>query len=170
MGECTFDREDGGQLLVVDVDQARRFLGRVLGFGRDDRDRLAKVLDFAHREHRTIVELWPEPWSRGRDVICAERGNDARHRQGFRRIDCDDPCVRDRQRHELAVQLTRQVNVGDVFLGSSYTVLAPNATDWLADHWSTTCGGISRTLDDVTSCSPASARPWATVWIASTIW
>ena len=99
--------EDGGQLLVLDVDQAGGQLGRVLRLGRHDRHRLAVVLRLAIGDDGAISELWTE----ARDGPGQVRGRHdqahARDRERLARVDRDDAGPRRSQRDELRVRARR---------------------------------------------------------------
>jgi hypothetical protein len=52
-------------------------------------------------------------------------------------VDLADSCVRNGQRHQLAMQLIRQMDVRDVALRAVNAALPSNARDRRSDHWST---------------------------------
>ena len=56
IGESLIDIEDSRQLLVLDIDEVDRFLGRVLVVGSDGRDALARIADAAIGEDGHVAD------------------------------------------------------------------------------------------------------------------
>ena len=114
--ESCRDREDGGQLLVLDLHLPGCLFGSILRLGRDRRDRLAVVLRLADGDDRAVDELG----SKARDRLGQVRGRhdepDAGHPLGGTGVDRDDPSARDRQRDEPDLQDVLQPDVRDVLL------------------------------------------------------
>ena len=82
------------------------------------------VVRLAHREHRSVLELGPEPRHGLGQVRRGQHGSDARHGHGRRGVDGVDPEARVVDRHELDVQLAVEVDVGDVRLAAGDPVEA----------------------------------------------
>ena len=106
--------EDGGQLLVLDPDEAGGLLGGVLRLGCDDRHGLAVVLRLADGDDRPVRELGTEARHRLGQV---GRGHDEAHageRERRARVDRDDPGPRAVERDEPCLEGVRQPDVGHV--------------------------------------------------------
>ena len=129
--------DDGGQRLVVDLDQLGRVLGEVARLGHDERDRVADEADVALGEgpegragHGRRVTLEHGRLHRA-DVRVEVRGGEHRPDAGHgpRRVDVEagDPGVREVAAHERGVQHPRHDHVVDVgaLPGQQPWVLAP---------------------------------------------
>ena len=110
---------------------------RVLGLRRYDRDRLAEVLHLSGRDHGPVIELRPKTRRPGGHVRGGEQGYEARNFNCLGQLDHVDPSVRHGQRHQLAIELIRQMDVSHVALRAVNPALATNARDGRSDHWST---------------------------------
>ena len=125
----------------------RRFLGHVARLCRDDRDRVAVVLDLTGRDDRPVVELRPKAWRARRHIGGAEDHPHTGQRQRRRRIDRHDARMRDRESDELGVQLVGQMDVRHVALLAVDALRPAHARDAFADHWSTGGWGSSDCSD-----------------------
>jgi len=110
--------EDGGQLLVLDLDEARGFLGRVLRLGRHRGHGLAVVLRLTHGDDRAVGELGPEARDRLGEVRRGHDQADAGHLLGGARIYGDDPGMRAVKRDELDLEHVLEPDVGHVLLAA----------------------------------------------------
>ena len=85
------DREDGGQLLVLDPDEAGGLFGGVHGLRGDRGDRFTVVIGLAGGQDRPIDELRAEPGHRLREVCRGHHELDAGDGEGGAGVDSDDP-------------------------------------------------------------------------------
>ena len=117
-----FERvEHGGKLLVFDLDEAARFLGDLLGFRRDRRDRLAAELCGADGEEVLILEIQTAA------LLVVVARDDAAHtfqRLRLGGVDAENLGMRIRAALHLREQRTRKLNIvrklrgaGDFFDG-----------------------------------------------------
>ena len=110
------DVEDGGKLLVVDLDLGDRGARRRLRLGDHGEHRLALKAHLVDRQHRLVIGLDLDQPEDGvdvrRDVGMAENAHDARHLQRRGSIDVPDAGVMMRAAHHLQVQHAARVAVG----------------------------------------------------------
>jgi len=154
-----------GQLLVLDLHQAGRLLGRVLGVGRDRGDRLTVVVRLADREHGPVDELGPETRHGFGQVGRGHDEADARDLHGGGRVDRDDPGAGAVDRHEPGVEDIRDIEVGDVGLLARDALMAAHTPRRGAD------AAVHRSTASVVRARPPSrsSEAFAVARIASAI-
>ena len=108
--------DDGGQRLVVDVDQLQRVARRVLVGGDDERDLLALEADLVARQHGLgVVGDRRHPGEPERlEVLRGDDGGDVRVRERLGRVDRVDPRVGERAAQDRAVEHAGQPDVVEV--------------------------------------------------------
>src|SRR5262249_27090678 len=94
-GERRARVEDGGNLVVLHVDEVQSFARRVRVDGRERGNWFSGVANPVDRYHRHIPEVRPEVGARatGSEVIPGQHGDHARVALGAAGTDLDDPRV-----------------------------------------------------------------------------
>ena len=104
--------EDGGQLLVPDVDGAHRLLRDLARIGRDRRDAIADEEHAIPAEHRPVLQPAPEPLAA--HVRAGQHSAHAGHGASAADLDGHDARVRIGAADERGLQRARDVDVGGV--------------------------------------------------------
>jgi hypothetical protein len=116
------------QRLVLDIDQAQRILGDLLGVGRHRRHLLT---DVAHdlREQLSVLK----PGDAGR-VVAAQHRPHAVERLSLRRVDPHDPGMRTRTPQDFGVELAWQAHVVGVLRLAGNLQVAFDTRNRFPDH------------------------------------
>ena len=131
--EGLIDRENGGQLLVIDPDEGRSQHGRIDGFRGHRCDRLAGELRLANREHRSIVVRRSVSRNRLRQIGSGHHAPYAVDSGGRGRVDAPDACPGAAKVNELDLQRIVEMYVRDIALCTSHPLDAADARDRPAD-------------------------------------
>ena len=163
--ERRLDGEDGGQLLVLDLHQARRFLGRVLGVGRHGRDGFSVVMRLPDRQHGTVDELGPEARHGDGQVGWGHDEADAWDLGRRGRVDRDDPGACAVDGHEPGLENVLDLQVGHVGLLARHALVPAHPPRGGAD------AAVHRSAASVVSAGPPPRLPeaFAVARIASAI-
>jgi hypothetical protein len=137
--------EDGGQVLVLDVDEPHRLLRGLARLGGDGGDPLPDEPDDVRGQHRQVAQLAAVPDVS--EIRPGEDGDDAGQLLGGRGVDRDDPRVRHRAGQAGDVQDAVRVVVAGV------ARLAGHLEGALVAHLGTVEGGAHAAA----SCSSRSS-------------
>jgi hypothetical protein len=123
--------EDRGQLVVLDVDQGQRFLGRIAVVGRHRHDRIAHVAHAIVGQDGDVRDA--APVAPAAEVMPRQDGVDAPQAAAARRVDADDARVRQGAAQDRAPERPKQAHVGTVPRLAGDLVAALDATNRAAN-------------------------------------
>jgi len=125
---------DGGERLVIDLDQLGRVLGQGAAFGHDGCDPLAGIARQAMRQriaaHFRDIEAAHHGIGRGNEIGAGDHCACSRQSERLARVDATDTCEGIRAGHKRDMQHARQRDIGDearrsgqetaIFLGAAF--------------------------------------------------